>query len=440
MRISNSMPKNAQSLTLKLVVIALLALLMLIPANMVQSLMEERQMRRNQTQNEINKTLGGPQTLTGPVLIVPYRTFERAEEDELKTLWHHAYFLPEKLDINGSLKHLIRYRSIYKILGYNASLHIKGHFEAIAFPRSEISPKDVFWEKASFAVGISDMRGIQKNITLQWNEDTHRCGPGIPGKALFERGFSAPVTITPGKSFSFAFDLMLAGTGRLHVVPVGATTNVALQSDWHTPKFSGNFSPDNREIGEKGFQSRWKVLRLNRSYPQQWTDNQYQVQSSAFGVDFIFPVDIYQKNIRAVKYAILFIGLTFIFFFFVEQMQGQRIHPVNYLLVGFALIVFYSLLVALSEHLAFGVSYLVAAAAIVLLIASFLHRLIRKWKITFTAGILLTALYSFLYVILNLYAYSLLFGNIGLFVILAALMYFSGKIDWYRTKINEEKS
>jgi inner membrane protein len=206
-----------------------------------------------------------------------------------------------------------------------------------------------------------------------------------------------------------------------------------LQSAWNTPSFSGAFLPDNRNITDSGFSADWNILQLNRNYPQYWINDKYNVDASAFGVDLITPVDTYQKSERSVKYAVLFIGLTFLVFFFSEMLTKIRIHPVNYLLVGVALCIFYSLLTALAEHMAFVYAYLIGSITIVSMITIFAHSLYKKWKVTGTVLAVLVALYIFLFVILQLMDYSLLLGNIGLVIILGIVMIFSRKIDWYST-------
>ncbi len=235
--------------------------------------------------------------------------------------------------------------------------------------------------------------------------------------------YTSPVT--------FSFDVDLNGSSGLNFIPLGKETNVDLTSTWTAPKFKGAFLPDNQKVDEKGFTAHWNILQLNRNYPQQWIDNQYKVDESSFGVDLITQVDTYQKSMRSAKYAILFIVLTFLVFFFAEIMTSVRIHIFNYLLVGIALCIFYSLLTALAEYIPFTISYLIASTVIIGMIAVYAHSLYAKKQVTLTVTMTLTALYIYLFVILQLANYSLIIGNIGLVFILGLVMYFSRKIDWY---------
>jgi len=193
----------------------------------------------------------------------------------------------------------------------------------------------------------------------------------------------------------------------------------------------GSFLPDDHHITDTGFTAKWKILQLNRNYPQLWEDDKVDTLDSDFGVSLIIPVDNYRKSMRSVKYAILFVALTFLLFFFAEYIHKTKIHPVHYLLVGIALTVFYTLLTALSEQIPFSWAYLIASAVIVVMIALFTQSLYKNRRVSLTVALSLTALYLFLFVILQMTDYALLFGSIGLVLVLAIVMYFSRKIDWY---------
>jgi inner membrane protein len=229
----------------------------------------------------------------------------------------------------------------------------------------------------------------------------------------------------------------LNGSKSLHIVPVGSKTHISLESQWDAPSFTGSYLPDERQVTDDGFIAKWKVLELNRTYPQSWEGNKYSLEDSALGVDLILPVDIYQKNMRSVKYALLFIALTFLVFFFTEYLNNRRVHPIHYLLAGFGIVLFYSLLLSLSEHLAFGLSYLISSLAIVSLITIYFHAIIGRMRATLSVLGILAGLYGFLYILLSAYDYSLLLGNVGLFIILAIVMFFSRKIDWEKSPAEE---
>jgi len=417
------------SIGLKLALIGFLSLVLIIPASMIGGLIREREQRRNETIHEVTSVWGNEQTITGPILTIAYRSAESAADNTGTTRYIHI--LPENLNVGGTVDPELRYRGIYGVVTYRARLVISGKFQPADLSALQI-PKDAMIESSWIEIGIPDMRGINKNIQIQWGDSILNVIPGIPGRQISSSGVHAKLvnsTIDSGTSFNFSLDLN--GSTNLNFIPVGKETNVSLSSTWKIPSFQGAFLPDSRKIDKSGFSANWQILQLNRNYPQQWIDDQYPVGESSFGVSLMTPVDNYQKSQRSVKYALLFIGLTFLIFFFAEVMTRIRIHPVYYLLVGVALCVFYSLLTALSEYLDFRLSYLIAGTVIVLIIAVFTQSLYRKRLITTTVTSVLVALYLFLFVILQLADYSLLFGNIGLVIILTLVMYFSRKIDWY---------
>jgi len=237
---------------------------------------------------------------------------------------------------------------------------------------------------------------------------------------------------------SFIFNVKLKGSQYINFVPVGKVTYVELTSDWPTPSFDGTFLPTTREVSEDGFTATWNVLHLNRNYPQAWIGAQHRVNESAFGVNLLLPVDSYQKTNRSIKYAILFIGLTFLVFFFIEIINQKRVHPIQYILVGLALSLFYTLLLSISEHTTFNVAYGISTALTIGLIAAYTKTILKSNALTGLMAGILIVLYLFIFILIQLQDYALLMGSVGLFVILGLVMYFSRKIDWYH--INNDRS
>jgi inner membrane protein len=426
------------SITVKLVIIGFLTLLLLIPGGMLKNLIEERQDRRDEVITEINSKWGDSQTLTGPIISIPYKKYHK-EDDEVFSTLHHAHFLPEELNINGKLIPETRYRGIYKVVVYNTLLNFAGNFKKPDFESWNINEKNIIWEDAMLYLGIPDMRGINKSIKIELNDKKYNVNPGIPVKDLISTGVHTPIKISEDTSWNFHFELDLNGSESLNFIPAGKTTTVKLKSGWTNPSFDGSFLPDDRNIDEDGFTADWKVLHLNRNFPQKWLDKEYSVDGSDFGTKLLIPVDHYQKSYRSVKYAIMFIALTFITFFFSEILNKKKIHPIQYLLTGLSISIFYTLLISLSEHIGFNYSYLISSVAIIVLIASYYHSVVRKRKATLIITILLIVLYVFLFTIIQLQEYSLLMGSIGLFIVMAAIMYLSRNIDWYAPMVNKEK-
>lgn len=424
----------SNSITLKLIIVAILTLLLLIPKEMIQSLIHEREVTRDRVVREISSKWGQEQTVTGPVLSLPYYYYQQTD-DMVKKRIGYLHVLPEKLDIKGDLIPNIRYRGIYKVIAYNSMLNVSGNFNLLNLSKHNINFDDIVWDDAILSIGIPDMIGINKIIDIKWNDSVYVCEPGITVKDIVKSGVSTKVLLDKenAKKYMFNLNLDINGSEGLFFVPLGKITDVNLQSTWDTPSFDGEFLPDERSISTEGFKARWNILNSNRNYPQSWKGKTYDVNYSKFGVKLLFPVDQYQKSMRSVKYAIMFIALTFIIFFFIEVINKKRVHPVQYLLIGIALCVFYSLLISLAEHLPFVQSYLIASISILLLITFYTYSVLKSVKFSILIATVLLVLYIFLYTILQLMDYSLLLGNIGLFIVLALIMIYSRKIDWYRT-------
>jgi inner membrane protein len=422
------------SVTFKMFSIAFLAIILLIPAFMIQMVIQDREYRRNEAVQEISSKWGNEQTLAGPILTVPYKATIKDEAGNISNVTQYAHFLPDKLEVKGSLQPEVRYRGIYEAVLYTGKLQFGGQFSFPNFDDWTIDKQDILWNKAFLSVGIPDMRGINDKIELAWNSQKMLFEPGIESPDVVSSGVSVATPLVAdkkGDTFTFDFQLNLNGSERLKFLPLGKETTVSLSSPWRNPSFDGAFLPDTRNIDTKGFTAQWKVLHLNRNFPQQWLGNGQNIQESAFGVKLLTPIDEYQKTARSSKYAIMFIFLTFLGFFFVEILNKMRIHPAQYLLVGAALCVFYLLLISLSEHIKFNPAYWVSTAATVILITAYSSTIFRSKKLTISICITLLALYGFLYSLLQLQDYALLMGSLGLFSILAAIMYLSRNIDWY---------
>ncbi len=421
-----------QSLFVKLAAIGFLILLLMIPNSMIQSLIRERQSRQAEAIQEISSSWGAPQTIIGPVLTVPYNRWITYEDGKRNAVQQVAHFLPLQLEIAGDATHQIRQRGIFDVVLYQADLVLKGAFEQPDFAALHIDPKDILWEQAKLSVGISGMPGIKSIIELTWSGSNIHMEPGTAQPTLLPSGVSREVPINAdGESYAFTIPIKVNGSDFLQFEPVGKETKATLQSDWHSPSFTGNFLPDQRDVSNRGFNASWQIFDLNRNYPQSWREDNFKFGESAFGVRFMQPVDEYAKNTRSAKYAILVIGLTFLIYFFFETLRRFHIHPFQYFLIGLALSVFYLLLLSLSEQIGFNYAYLAAAAATISLIVVYSASVLKVTRLVIQLTLLLIAIYGFIFVILQLEDYALLAGSLGIFVALAIVMFYSRKVDWY---------
>lgn len=426
---------SAQRLTIKGIIVAGLILFMLIPSLFIMNLVSERSDRQRAVAREISSRWAARQTFTGPVLVIPYTESITTYNEKTTVYKKYAYFLPEQLKINGELQPEIRHRSIYRIAVYKADLQIEGYFGPIQTGELSIAKEDLQMQEAFVCIGLNDFRGIEDQPGLVWNNTGYTFKAGIPDEHIIKNGLYAPVTLSYDELNSpntFKLQLHIKGSENLSFTPTGKTTHVNITSSWTHPSFDGSFLPvADPVINDKGFVAEWKVQHLNRNYPQSWKEGNYNIEESRFGVTLLQPVDSYAKTMRSVKYAILFIALTFGLYFFLEILQKRTVHPIQYVLVGLALSIFYTLLLSVSEYLHFTVAYSIAATATIALITLYTKSIFHKWRIAALFGALLTLLYTFIFVLLQLQDGALLVGSIGLFILLAITMYYSRKISWY---------
>ncbi|HMQ46111.1 MAG TPA: cell envelope integrity protein CreD [Saprospiraceae bacterium] len=451
------------SVTLKLFTIGVLILFLLIPASMLTSLINEREHIRDTAIQEVSSKWGLNQTISGPVIAVPYESIYQTDDGKAAVKNGFVHFLPDELRIEGTLIPEKRYRGIYVVVLYNAKLSVSGKFGRLEPTTIKVPEADIQWSKALLNIGVSDMKGVQNQLQLTLNGDrVLDFGPGVVASDLFASGANIPLDLSNRDELAemrFSFDLNLNGSSDLYFVPFAKENNIQLTSNWSNPSFEGDFLPDNREVNEQGFSATWKVLQLNRNYPQQGQDNfigennansntyyddragyvnysetAFRSNTGAFGVKLLLPIDEYQKSMRSAKYATFFVIITFLTFFFIEVLNRRRLHPIQYILIGSAIILFYVLLLSISEHLSFDWAYWIACLIIVLLITIYSSFVLKNRRLTFMVSGLLLILYGFFYSILQLQDYALLLGSFGLLLILGTIMYLTRNVDWYHLR------
>ncbi|MBD3409759.1 MAG: cell envelope integrity protein CreD [Ignavibacteriales bacterium] len=426
------------STSIRLLIVAGLTVALFVPLLLINALVYERQDRKDRAVREIGAKWGEPQTIVGPVLVVPY--YDRSH-DSLARKKEYARFLPEELHVNAALEPNTRSRGIYEAILYSAKSEFSGHFVAPDFSKLDLEPYRVLWNEAYVLVGMSDLRGVRDELTLSFDGENVPVDPTIGEQNIAREAVRADVTIDSRKKrLDFSFTLTLNGSETFMITPVGKTTRAAVESKWSDPAFTGAFLPDERNVRDDSFNAAWRVFHLNRSFPQQWTGESPYMTSSAFGVELLQTADSYQQISRAAKYSFLFIGLTFVAFFLVEVLYKSLLHPMHYLLVGVAIIVFYTLLLSLGEHLDFILAYGIASVATIALVVSYSWRLFTTEKARYSLAGSLVALYVFLLVVLRLETYSLLLGSVFLFIIIAAVMMATRKIDWYALGASTKKT
>ncbi len=440
-----------ESITVKLGSIGFLVLILLIPSAWIEDLIFERQQRSDEVINEVGEKWSKSQTLSGPVLVIPYikqTVIDRGKEgQEIREHVERAYFLPEQLNIDGTVAPEKLKRGIFDAVVYKSQLKIQSTFTTPDFETLKIQEDLIQWKDAYMIIGITDLRGISENPTFSIGgkpfetEPSNKLGISVLSRNelypedqnLSTTGIIAKLNWTTEEDFngSVNINLDIKGSQRLDFIPAGKTTTVKVSGPWADPSFDGEFIPQSREVSEAGFTATWKVLHFNRPFSQQWTEDNQNLSGADFGVKLLVPVDQYQKSMRTSKYGVLIIVLTFISLFLLEVTQKIRIHPFQYILIGAALIIYYSLLLSISEQLGYDLAYLIASSSTVLLISFYSISFLRKIRLAILLSLLLTIFYSFIFVIIQLQDFSLLIGSIGLFLIIGVLMFFSRKISWY---------
>jgi inner membrane protein len=441
----------------KIALVMILALLVQLPISMIDGLTAERKARRDGVVADIARSAAEAQQLAGPVILVPFthrsmqvttRTDDSGRRqsvsrEKISKGW--VALLPETLAVDGTLRLQTKQRGIYTARLYTGELELHGRFVVPADHPIHRADHETTWGRALLVVGVSDPRGIREGLRIEWDGAPLALLPGgAEDVPVLARGIHAdlgplsnPAAAAPVEH-RFRIKLSLRGSQRLDIVPVGRSTRVALASDWPHPSFTGRMLPDaDTRISDAGFAATWATTHFATNLAQALqgclrTKRCDDYAGSAFGVAFIEPVDLYLTLERAVKYGFLFIGLTFAAFFLFEILAGLAIHPIQYALVGVALAVFFLLLLSLAEHLAFALSYALAALACVALIGFYLSFVLRGRRRGLLFAAALGGLYTLLYAILRLEDHALLMGSALVFALLAATMIGTRRVDWYR--------
>lgn len=436
-----------KSITLKILLIGGLSIALMIPLILIDGLITERSQYRYQVENEIANTWSGTQTVVGPVLAVPYqvrRTDQVWDEDEKQyrsqviDSWYTQYVMPEELNIDSQAQTEERSRGIYSVPVYTSELAFSGRFSGFTLNRHRDSMGEVVGVGEPFLVlSVTDLRGLGSSPNIDWQGKTIGFEPGTQMAGLISGMHAKLPEITETTNFTADFNIafQLRGSQSLQIVAVGDQTTADMQSAWPHPRFFGHFLPSTRGISDTGFTARWDVSAFATNSLDKFSrcsgGDCYDLMGSAFGVDFVQPVDVYTKSERAVKYGILFIVLTFAAFFLIELMARLRLHIVQYGLVGCALAMFYLLLLSLSEHMAFILAYFIANIGCCSLLGLYLSTAMHSRAKGWSYAACISLLYWMLYAILRSEDFALLMGCLLLFAALAVVMLLTRKVDWY---------
>lgn len=424
----------------KFFLITILVLVFLIPLGFIRSLISERSFLQMNVQEEIVNSWGGENILAGPYLIIPYReqvTYYDEEKRGYQTrlVEKQLILLPEVLTLDVDNRTQLRSRGIYSIPVFVSQADLSGEFD-LTQTVAALEGKEPLWDDVQLAYAMPEMKALSSLSKVSAGGQALEFAPGPAGSALLDQHITAPWGGLKGgeKNLPFSFSLEIKGGRSLHFIPLAKETTVSLQTDWTAPSFEGTYLPTQRELTNQGATALWKVNYLSRSFPQIWTVGEievYHIQQSRFGLTMMEPVTTYTKNSRTAKYGLLFLIIPFSVFFLFEVIVRRRIHPIQYLMAGLGNVVFYLLLLSLSEHLGFNTAYLLSAAGVIALVTLYARSILGKGSRGWIMAPILAVCYGYLFGVLQSEDYALLLGSLGLFLLVGAVMFLTRKIDWY---------
>jgi len=455
-------PRKLQSITssggFKIAMLIIIILLLLIPIGMISSLVSERSHRAVDAENSIMEAWGSQLNIYGPVIRIPVvereeirtKTEKDGEKIEIvlynKTLW----ITPRDINISADFSAEKKRRGIFSVALFSGDVTLAGSF---SFERAAGELKQnqtIYPEQAEIIIGLTSQKGIRRIIKSDWNGSELFFKPGNRGftneteykyyaqrGSLGDNGINALSPLKMNDNNTFNIQIAVQGGKSIMILPIGETTKAHIKSDWIAPSFQGGSLPASYTLSDSGFDAEWEISYLSRSIPLFWwtgekgdIDKRSNYSSELFGVDLFKPLDHYALNTRAVKYAILFLFIPFITLFFLEVFSRKSIHPAQYLLSGLANVIFYLLLLSISEHLSFSIAYLIAAAALTCMMSLYARSLLETWARSAYMGLVMALLYLILYLTLNAEDWALLIGSITAFLICGIVMFLTRKLDW----------
>ena len=454
-------PKKTSRITssggFKITMLIILILLLLIPISMIRSLVNERSYRANSAEASIMEAWGSQLVLYGPVIRIPVvereeittRTERDGDKTEIVFRNRALWITPKNVNISANFSAERKRRGIFSVALFSGDVSISGDFTFERVTGELKQNQTIYPEQAEIIVGLANQKGIRRVIKADWN------GSELffkPGNRNFLPGSSGDYGMNAVSSFNMeginTFDLQFAVQGgkSIRALPIGETTQARIRSDWPSPSFQGGFLPTTYTLSESGFDAQWEISYLSRSIPLFWFtgergeyEGRMHLQQELFGADFFKPLDHYALNERAVKYAILFLVIPFITLFFLEVFSRKSIHPAQYLLAGLANVIFYLLLLSISEHLSFSFAYLIAGSALTCMMTLYARSLLETWARSAYMGLVMALLYLILYLTLNAEDWALLIGSVVAFFICGVVMYLTRKLDWNNLNIKQNR-
>lgn len=448
----------------RICIIGFLILLLLIPVAKIKNLVSERQQLNQEVIYEISEKSGGTHSLLGPYISIPYKV----ENSNNATVIKYLNIFPRAEKIDGNITAELRQRNIYKVPVYQGVLNYSGNFSNINWDDLGIEKKNIVWENIALVFDMTNIEGLSKvpevkingkNSSFNKIAETHslieeeRTSTNLSGSEILQgeiaetniiRGKGIAASLPSGlatstlKDLNFVFIINLNGASELKIIPIAKENEIKIVSNWPDPSFNGKYLPTAREINKDGFKAEWDIINLSETNSLSSSYSTDLLKNSKAEINFLLAVDQYQKIMRSVKYSMMLIALIFLAYFLFEIFNKKRVHPIQYLLVGLALSLFYVLLLSLSEYMQFIYAYLISCVLVVVLITIYVKSVFKSGKLAFIQALIMLLLFGFMLTIIELQNYSLLIGSIGLFIILALVMLMTRKIDWYSFSFNNK--
>ncbi len=417
-----------------LLLIGVLLLVLQYPLARLDDLIGERQQSFDSVASDMAEKWGGAQTVAGPFLIVPYQKrlpnqLHQGIMLPAESVREYAVFLPADLQVNAVAEPDVRYRGLYQIPLYRAGINMQASFAAPDLAALHLTPEQMLWQEARVALHVSDIKALTGTVDGQWNGQTLDVQPGTTGTSS---GFHFPVKLDGSAPPTLNLHFAVNGSNQLFLTPSGKRSTLDISGRWPAPNFQGEWLPATRDIDANGFAARWEIPFLAKGLPLQWANAQADLrleETRWVGVKLQPEMDAYRKNQRATKYQLLFLLAIFGFFWLFQWLTGIAVHPLQYLLTGAALCVFYLLLLSLSEHIGFVAAYGIASAAVVMQIGLYARSVLQSWRRAGGMALVLAGLLGYLGSLLQEQDFALLYGSAGVFAALSVVMYLTRRMQ-----------
>ncbi len=427
----------AKTLGFKILIICIIALLLLIPTDLIRNIISDRRMYQSDAIDSIIEPIGGHFKLNAFVICVPYLYNVQDSEGNVAQRTDYAIIMPSEYNVSANAKMSVLNRGIFKAPIYGSDIKISGKFEAYELSGKLQYLNSILWDEAVLIISTANKKNFKSMPIVTVNgealKESERAMPSI--EMFYNNGFAFQISeemINSG--FSFNADIEVQGGNSINIVPMAGNNEITIISDWKDPSFTGDWLPSERNVDNNGFTATWQIPSFNTPFDSTFYIDRGVDRSSQITTSFLLLNDNYQKTYRSIKYAILFIFAPFFALFLCEMLTRKRIHVIQYALIGLANVIFYLLLLSISEHFSFNISYFISTIMVVTLTSMYVGSITRTLKLSIIIACVEFVIYVFLFGILQLTDYALLVGTIGLFIALAAAMYFTRNIHAYIIK------